>query len=70
MPKNTDKNAIESNKKARQKYLKENYKSFNLCLPIELITTFKELCKTNKTTPTTVLKTFIEQYIKNHTKEK
>lgn len=56
---------MENNKhKAQIKYRKNNYKQFNIDFRFEIFNTFAEICKKNKTTPTTEIKKFVEDYIK------
>lgn len=60
---------MENNKyKAQIKYRKNNYKQFNIDFKIDVFNSFVEICKKNNTTPTTEIKRFVEDYIKNNSK--
>ena len=51
--------------KAQIKYRKNNYKQFNIDFRFDIFEEFAHLCKKNNTTPTTEIKKFVENYIKN-----
>jgi len=51
---------------AQQKYLRKNYVRFPLDLKPEVLEQFREVCQANDTTPTTVIKKAIDDYIATH----
>ena len=51
---------------AQQKYLRRNYVRFPLDLKPEVLEKFREACQANGTTPTTVIKKAIDDYIAAH----
>lgn len=52
---------------AQIKYLRENYKKFHIDFKKDEFQMFSDICKKNNTTPTTVIKNFVADYIeKNH----
>ncbi len=51
---------------AQQKYLRRNYVRFPLDLKPEVLEKFREVCQANSTTPTTVIKKAIDDYIAAH----
>lgn len=56
----------ENKYKAQIKYRKNNYKQFNIDFRFDTFNMFVDICKRNKTTPTTEIKKFVEEYIKNN----
>lgn len=56
----------ESRYKSQMKYLRKNYKHFNIDFRIDLFNKFQEICKKNNTTPTTEIKKFVNYYIEKH----
>lgn len=52
--------------KAQIKYRKNNYKQFNIDFRFDTFNKFQEICKKNNTTPTTEIKKFVDEYIKNN----
>ena len=46
-----------------REYLKENIKAFRLSVPKQEFERFKEACDKNKTTPTTVLRKLMADYV-------
>ena len=59
----------ESKYKAQQKYNRKNYVRFPLDLKPGILAAFKAACKANGTTPTTEIKKFIAEYIKQAPEE-
>ena len=58
---------MENNKyKAQMKHRKNNYKQFNIDFKFETFNKFVDICKMNNTTPTTEIKKFVDNYIKNN----
>lgn len=58
---------MENNKyKAQIKHRKNNYKQFNIDFKFDILDKFVNACKKNNTTPTTEIKKFVEEYIKNN----
>lgn len=51
---------------AQQKYIRKNYVRFPLDLKPDVLEQFREVCKANGTTPTTVIKKAIDAYIADH----
>ena len=51
--------------KAQQKHLRTKYVCFPLDLKPDILDKFKDKCKQNGTTPTTEIKKFINEYIKD-----
>lgn len=47
---------------AQQKYIRKNYVRFPLDLKPDVLEEFKRICKENNTTPTTEIKSFIDEY--------
>lgn len=58
----------ESKYKSQIKHLNEKYVRFPLNLKPDILESFKEACAYNGTTPTTQIKKFIEEYVKNNRK--
>lgn len=56
----------ESKYKSQIKHIKANYTKFQIDFNKETLNIFKEICKKNKTTPTTEIKKFVDSYIKNN----
>ena len=52
--------------KAQIKYRKSNYKQFNIDFRFDIFDKFVNICKNNNTTPTTEIKRFVENYIKDN----
>lgn len=52
--------------KAQIKYRKNNYKQFNIDFRFDIFDKFVSICKKNNTTPTTEIKKFVEDYIKDN----
>lgn len=50
---------------AQEKHIRSNYVRFPLDLKPEMLEAFKKKCYENGTAPTTEIKKFINQYIKN-----
>lgn len=48
------------------KHIKNNYSQFKFNLKPDILESFKQKCKENETTPTTEIKRFISEYIKNN----
>ena len=48
------------------RHMKRYYKRFPIDFRIEELEKFKEICKKNNTTPTTEIKNFVKNYIKNN----
>ena len=48
------------------KHIKNNYKKFHIDFKFDVFYKFQEICKKNNTTPTTVIKHFVDDYIKNN----
>lgn len=46
------------------KYIRQNYKRLSLDLKPEVLEAFKKICKERGTKPTTEIKKFIDEYIK------
>lgn len=61
---NTEKNKSKYN--AQMKYRKNNYKQFNIDFKFDVFNSFVEKCIKNNTTPTSEIKKFVENYIKNN----
>lgn len=49
--------------KAQIKHLRSNYKRITIDFKIDELERFKEICKSNNTTPTTQIKQFVKAYI-------
>ena len=57
-------NSEDKNKyKAQIKHLRSNYKRITIDFKIDELERFKEICKSNNTTPTTQIKQFVKAYI-------
>lgn len=52
--------------KSQMKYRKSNFKQFNIDFRFDTFDKFQEICKKNNTTPTTEIKKFVDEYIKNN----
>lgn len=52
--------------KSQIKHLRNNYKRITIDFKIEDLEYFKNLCKSNNTTPTTEIKKFVKNYIESH----
>ncbi len=50
----------------QMKYIKNNYKKFHIDFKFDVFNQFLDICKKNNTTPTTVIKKFVNDYIKNN----
>lgn len=48
------------------KHIQSKYKKFHIDFKIETFEKLQEICKKNNTTPTTEIKKFVDEYIKNH----
>lgn len=48
------------------KHIQSKYKKFHIDFKIETFEKLQEICKRNHTTPTTEIKKFVDDYIKNH----
>ena len=59
---------MENNNKylSQIKHLRNNYKRFHIDFKIDIFNEFVRLCKINNTTPTTEIKKFVNEYIKNN----
>lgn len=57
----------ENKYKAQIKHLRKNYKRITIDFKIEELQIFKDICKANNTTPTSVIKKFVTSYIEEHT---
>lgn len=53
----------ESIYKSQIKHLRNNYKRFALDFKIDEFNKFKDICSSNGTTPTFVIKSFVKSYI-------
>lgn len=51
---------------AQKKYRKKNYKQFNIDFKPYIFDKFVSVCKKNNTKPTTEIKKFVEEYIRNN----
>ena len=51
---------------AQKKYRKNNYKQFNIDFNPYIFDKFVSVCKKNNTKPTSEIKKFVEDYIKNN----
>lgn len=56
----------ENKYKAQIKHLRSNYKRITIDFKIEELERFKEICKSNNTTPTTQIKKFVKTYIESN----
>lgn len=52
--------------KSQIKHLRNNYKRFHIDFKIDTFEEFQKVCKKKKTTPTTVIKEFINNYIREN----
>lgn len=58
---------MENNKyKSQIKYRKNNLKQFNIDFNIDVLEKFKEVCRKKGEKPTTVIKKFVDNYIKDN----
>lgn len=53
---------------AQIKHIKNNYKKFHIDFRIDFFNEFKDICNKNNTTPTTVIKDLVKEYVKKNTK--
>lgn len=65
MAKNTEKNQLEANKKARKKYNEKNFKYQTVCFKIEELEIINEFCKKHNIAKNTLLRNAVMHYIKN-----
>lgn len=61
-----DKNDSKSIYKYQIKHLRNNYKRLSIDFKTDELEKFKEICKANKTTPTTEIKKFVKLYIERN----
>lgn len=52
--------------KAQIKHIQNNYKKFHIDFKFDTFNKFVDICKKNNTTPTTEIKKFVNEYIKNN----
>lgn len=48
---------------AQMKHIKKNYKKFHIDFKLDTFNKLQEVCKKNNTTPTSIIKEFINDYI-------
>lgn len=63
MAKNTQKNQLESNKKAKKKYMEKNFKYQTVCFKITEIEDIDAYCKENNIAKNTLLREAVMKYI-------
>lgn len=52
--------------KAQIQHIQNNYKKFHIDFKFDTFNKFVDICKKNNTTPTTEIKKFVNEYIKNN----
>ena len=63
MAKNTEKNQMEYNKKARKEYNKKNFKYQSVCFKIAEVEEIEAYCKDNNIPKNTLLRRAVMEYI-------
>lgn len=61
-----EKNENKSKYASQIKHIQNNYKKFHIDFKFDTFNRFSDICKKNNTTPTAVIKNFVNSYIKDN----